>query len=126
MVKHWSTKLPFLYEEFSKGNVYRFDSCGVSREMSKEQIEMKEKLEKEYDDLKVIAVIDSLYLFQDDTVMHFCDYILLGKDEEPEIINEDENIFSFLSYTQNVDDDYCSELGYIGLRERGYLLKRVY
>lgn len=126
MVKHWSASFPFLYQEFSKGNVLRFDSAGISRELSKEQIEMKEKLEKEYDDLNVIAVIDSLYLLQNGSAIRFVDFVLLGKDEEPEIIDEDENVFSFLSYTQNVDDDHCSEMGYIGLRERGGLLKRVY
>jgi hypothetical protein len=124
----WKEKLPFLYQEYKKGLVHRFDATGVSLELTEAQKKKIKELEAKFENHKVITCLDANYRFSDGMIFNFINYLLLSEDEDeqPELYDDDSEIVLFLAYVDNITAPDCSELGNIGVIERSGLLKRVF
>jgi hypothetical protein len=126
MIDNWTTRLPFLHQEWKEQNIHRYDAYGFSRELTEEQKLQLKVLEAKNPHLRIVGVLDAKYLFPGDEVMHFNTYLCLANGSNPEPCENDKDLVYFLAYVDNLSDPDCSEFGYVGVKEITGLLKRVY
>ena len=124
MDKTWEETLPCLNKQITKGQVFKYDGHGFTRELTTENNDMIVRITAQYPKVKVVAVIDGTYVFgnkHSEDVQNHVDYLLI--DEEGPLVAEDGKV-EFLSYT--VNKSYGDEeMGCIQVKERLGLLKRV-
>lgn len=122
---NWKEHLPYLAKQIEEGNIWRYDAVGFTRELTKEQKNKIKEIESESNDLRVVALIDAEYYFED-CKMHFNTYLLIGENNIPEVANYTRKYVVFYSFADNVDDSTCSEFGDVGVIEQAGLLRRIY
>jgi hypothetical protein len=109
----WKKVMPFLAQEYEKGNVWRYDVTGISRELTEEMKEQIKELE-EQGKIKVMAVVETDCDLSGE-VAHMISYILMGRGLKPDVRKD--NSVCFYSYVNNVSWD-IQEYGDILLIEK--------
>jgi hypothetical protein len=120
--------LPYMYEEYEKGNVHLWDGAGFTRALTDEHKKEIERLETEYKglNLKVLGVFEGTYNLGGDQC-HMTAYAYTDDqyDNDPEIIDDEDGVVAFMAYVDN-DSWGIQEYGDVCLKETVGCVMRVY
>lgn len=124
----WGKYFPHLFENYRKGEVYAYDSFGITHELSDYNKQVIERIEREGEsyNLKVIAVINATYSLEGEPVK-MSSYLSFDEEGTLEII-ETKGIHAgtgaVLAYVDNTSWD-IQEYGYVNIIEKAGLLFRI-